>query len=132
MANIYRLDSELSTTILEVGSCNGPYFSLDGGTFYFADSPRRRIYSYDYDVATGRLANRRVFADTNQFNSPPDGATVDSEGFLWSTMFTGGKIVRVDPTAKWCRPLKCQFATRSMSLLRGQTSTSSTARLDRI
>ena len=102
VANIYRLASDLSTTILEsaVGNCNGPCFSPDGRTFYFADSPRRQIYSYDYDVVTGHLANRRVFADTNQFDSPPDGATVDSEGFLWSAMVTGGKIVRFDPTGK--------------------------------
>jgi sugar lactone lactonase YvrE len=102
VANIFRLDDDLSTTVLEssVGNCNGPCFSLDGETFYFADSPRRQIYAYDYHVATGALANRRVFVDTNRLDSPPDGATIDAEGFLWSAMVTGGKIVRFDPTGK--------------------------------
>lgn len=99
---MYRLDRTLATTLLEsgIGNCNGPCFSPDGATFYFADSPRRRIYAYDYDVGTGALANRRVFADTQQFNSPPDGATVDADGCLWSAMVTGGRIVRFDPAGK--------------------------------
>jgi sugar lactone lactonase YvrE len=101
-ARMYRLGIDLVATQLEagIGNCNGPCFSPDGATFYFADSPRRQIYAYDYDPATGALANRRIFADTHQFDSPPDGATVDSEGFLWSAMVTGGKIVRFDPTGK--------------------------------
>jgi L-arabinonolactonase len=99
---MYRLDGALSATLLEsgIGNCNGPCFSPDGATFYFADSPRRQIYAYDYDPASGAVANRRVFADTQQFDSPPDGATVDSEGFLWSAMVTGGCIVRFDPVGK--------------------------------
>jgi sugar lactone lactonase YvrE len=31
---------------------------------------------------------------------PPDGATIDAEGFLWCAMGTGGKIVRFDPTGE--------------------------------
>jgi L-arabinonolactonase len=100
VATMRRLDVDLTTALLEtaIGNCNGPCFSPDGATFYFADSPRRQIYAYDYDVATGALSNRRVFADTRAFESPPDGATIDADGFLWSAMVTGGKIVRFDPS----------------------------------
>jgi sugar lactone lactonase YvrE len=107
-ATMRRLDVDLAVTLLEsaIGNCNGPCFSPDGGTFYFADSPRRQIYSYDYDAATGALSNRRVFADTRAFDSPPDGATIDSEGFLWSAMVTGGKIVRFDSSGKVARVIE--------------------------
>jgi sugar lactone lactonase YvrE len=108
---MYRLGGDLVATQLEagIGNCNGPCFSPDGATFYFSDSPRRLIYAYDYDPAGGALANRRIFADTHPFDSPPDGATVDSDGFLWSAMVTGGKIVRFDPKGKAERIIETPF-----------------------
>lgn len=38
---------------------NGPCWSPDGRTFYFADTTRKVIYAYDYYCATGKIANRR-------------------------------------------------------------------------
>jgi sugar lactone lactonase YvrE len=99
LGSLRRLDPDGKTALLEsgIGVCNGLCFSPDGRTFYFADSPRRRIYAYAYDPERGTISDRRIFADTSALNSPPDGATVDAEGFLWSAMATGGKIVRYDP-----------------------------------
>lgn len=61
---LWRLDPDLSVTRIEdaVICSNGPCWSPDGRTFYFADSFRGRIWAYDYDLGTGTVANRRDFA----------------------------------------------------------------------
>ena len=100
LSGLYRLDPDLSVTQLESGIIvsNGPCWSLDGRTLYFADSWTRRIWAYDYDIATGDLLSRRIFADfEGQLRGYPDGATVDAEGFVWSSEVYGGRLVRFAP-----------------------------------
>ena len=64
---------------------------------YFADSYKYEIYAYDYDIETGKVANRRVFVNTRELGGMPDGATVDCEGRLWSALYGGGKVVAFRP-----------------------------------
>ena len=100
LAGLYRLDPDLEVTRLEEGIVvsNGPCWSLDGRTFYFADTWARRIWAYDYDIATGDLLSRRVFADfSDHLRGFPDGATVDAEGCVWSAEVYGGRLVRFAP-----------------------------------
>ena len=98
-AKLFRLNRDLSVEVLESGiiCSNGPCWSPDGGTFYFADTPTRLISAYDYDAATGALANKRPFADTDTFDTAPDGATVDAEGHLWCAFVLSGAIGRFAP-----------------------------------
>lgn len=80
---------------------NALCFSPDGRTMYHADSLDRFIRAYDYDAAgEDPLSAPRVFADTQQFNSAPDGATVDAEGFVWVALVNIGKIARFTPAGK--------------------------------
>ena len=97
--SIYRLDPDLSLHRLKGGVivANGPCFSPDGETFYFADTGRRAILAYDYDVDTGALGPERVAVDTSPCDSGPDGGTVDSEGYLWSALVHVGRIARFAP-----------------------------------
>jgi sugar lactone lactonase YvrE len=100
LAGLYRLDPDLEVTQLEAGIVvsNGPCWSLDGETFYFADTWARRIWAYGYDTATGDLLSRRVFADfEGHLRGYPDGATVDAEGCVWSAEVYGGRLVRFAP-----------------------------------
>lgn len=100
LGSLYRLDAAHTVTRLEEGVVvsNGPCWSPDGKTFYFADSMRRRIWSYQYDIETGNLLNRRIFADfEGHLRGYPDGATVDAEGFVWSAEVYGGRLVRFAP-----------------------------------
>ena len=55
--SIYRLDTDFSLHRLKGGVivANGPCFSPDGATFYFADTRRNAIFAYDYDTATGAI-----------------------------------------------------------------------------
>ncbi|MCE7027168.1 SMP-30/gluconolactonase/LRE family protein [Jiella avicenniae] len=96
---LFRLDPDLSVHELDRGivCSNGPCFSPDGKTLYFADTGRRVIYAYDYDTATGAVRSRRVFASFEGMRGLPDGATVDAEGFVWSVEVYSGRLVRFDP-----------------------------------
>jgi L-arabinonolactonase len=95
LGRIYSLDEHQQVKQLDegFGITNGPCWSPDGRTFYFADSLPKTIYAYDYDLDTGALSNKRVFADTTPFGGIPDGATVDSAGRLWVAICGGAKIV---------------------------------------
>ncbi len=88
------------------GLTNGPCWSPDGRTFYFADSRPMEIYAYDYDVATGQVSNRRLFASTAALGGIPDGATVDSEGRVYSAICNGGVIACWDPDGRLVRTIE--------------------------
>jgi sugar lactone lactonase YvrE len=77
---------------------NGLAWSPDGATMYFADSRAKTIYAYRYDLSSGTPHDRRVFARTT--DGVPDGATVDSEGFLWSAEYGAGRINRFSPDGR--------------------------------
>lgn len=96
---LYRLNPDLTVTKLEEGIIvsNGPCWSPDGGTFYFADSWSNKISVYDYDQTTGTPSNKRTFVEFQWPDGAPDGATVDAEGCVWSAVVYAGKIVRFTP-----------------------------------
>jgi sugar lactone lactonase YvrE len=95
-AALYRFDARgLSVQETGVRIGNGLSISPDGGTLYFADSPRQFIHAYDLDQATGMLSGRRLFASVAE--GYPDGAAVDSEGCLWSARWGAGRLVRHSP-----------------------------------
>jgi len=73
---------------------NGMTWSLDGRTMHVADTRRGFIYAFDFDVATGSLGERRIFADLGAMPGGPDGAAIDAEGRMWSAQFDGGCLVR--------------------------------------
>jgi L-arabinonolactonase len=101
ICSLFSLDADLNVHKLaeRIICSNGPCWSEDGRTFYFADTGTREIFVYDYDCATGVATNRRLFASfaTLGLKGLPDGATVDSEGFLWSVSVYEGKLVRFAP-----------------------------------
>ena len=105
LGSLYRLDADLKLSKLRenVGVSNGPCFSPDGSTFYFADSPRRMIWAYDYDGATGDVSNMRTFVDLHPLDAFPDGATVDADGCLWCAFVTRGQIGRFSPEGELIR-----------------------------
>jgi D-xylonolactonase len=79
---------------------NGLGFSPDDKTLYYSDSSARKIYAYDVDAKTGKLANKRVFVQVPKTEGIPDGLTVDAAGYVWSAQWYGSQIVRYDPQGK--------------------------------
>jgi sugar lactone lactonase YvrE len=99
ICGLWRLDPDLSTTRVDEGiiCSNGPCWSPDDKTFYFADTFQEAFWAYDYDVETGTLSNKRVFATTKNDPGVADGSTVDEEGFLWNAQLISGDLVRYAP-----------------------------------
>jgi len=99
LGGLWSLGPDRRITKLDEGLIlgNGPCFSPDDRTLYHADSMRQTIYAYDYDLATGTAANRRVFFDTTEYGPIPDGATVDATGDLWVAICEGGVVLRLLP-----------------------------------
>jgi len=99
-AKLYRLDADLSLHTLDqdIIVSNGPCWSPDGQTFYFADTWSGEIWAYDYDTATGAATHRRTFASVDTSGGgAADGCTVDAEGCLWQALVYAGKLVRYTP-----------------------------------
>lgn len=95
VGSIYVFDKDQSLTVIDtgIGLSNGPCWSPDDKTFYFSDSMRHMIYTYDYDIETGKAVNRREWVNTKELGGIPDGATVDADGLLWMAICEGSKVV---------------------------------------
>lgn len=85
---------------------NGLDWSPDGSSFYFADSAPGRIYAYEFDMAAGRLAKRRVFAEIDPALGRPDGLAVDAEGFVWCAVWDGWCLHRYAPDGRLVREVR--------------------------
>jgi sugar lactone lactonase YvrE len=99
---------------------NGLAWTPDGRTMFHADTTSHRIDRYDFDAATGEVANRRnlVTFSTDKtspdYGGRPDGAAVDAEGNYWVAMFEGGRLLKLSPTGELLReiqlPVRCPTA----------------------
>ncbi len=76
---------------------NGLAWSSDNKTFYFIDSPTKKVFSFKFDIEDKSLSNRSVAVDLSKYEGNPDGMTIDSEGKLWIALFGGKKVLRCDP-----------------------------------
>jgi D-xylonolactonase len=94
---LYRLDPDGTLTMLVdgIGCSNGMAFTADRKLFYYTDSLEYEIYLFDYDMETGAIGNQRVFARFGKDDGMPDGATLDSQGRLWSALWDGSAVVRL-------------------------------------
>lgn len=77
---------------------NATCFSPDGRIAYWTDTPTRKIMQCPTDPATGLPAGEwTLFADVSEGRGYPDGAVVDSEGYLWNAKWGGSCVVRHAP-----------------------------------
>ena len=95
---LYQLDLDGTVTELlaDVTLSNGMDWSPSGDRFYFVDTPSERIDMFAYDLDTGRLDGRQVFADLKDAPGRPDGLTVDAEGGVWVALARGGVVHHYD------------------------------------
>lgn len=97
--SLYRLDPDGAMHRMDTGFhvSNGIDFSPDNRRLYFTDTGKRRIYVYDFDLESGAIENRRIFAELAEGTGTPNGLTVDAQGFVWSAHWDGWCVTRYDP-----------------------------------
>ena len=99
LGRLYRLDADGAVEVMlrDVGTSNGVAWSADRRTLYFIDTPLLRVDAFDYDDATGAIANRRTVISIPPGIGRPDGSTLDADGMLWIAMYEGWAVTRWNP-----------------------------------
>lgn len=95
---LYRVDPDGSAhrQFGEVIVTNTITLSPAQDTLYFSDT--RRFITWQFPVGKdGSLGERRVFVDHTATKSRPDGACIDSQGYMWNAIFGGSRIARISP-----------------------------------
>jgi sugar lactone lactonase YvrE len=115
---LYRIDGTGASTEWrrDLGISNTLLWSPDKSRFYFADTLKNCIWSYEYDLAAGSIRGEQPFFQGFE-RGAPDGSTIDAEGYVWNCRYGGNCIVRVAPDGKIdrvielpvSRPTNCTF-----------------------
>lgn len=127
VGSLYRLSPDCEFALQATGfiCSNGLGWSPDNRTLYFTDSVVRTIWAYEFDLSSGDLGTRRTFAKLADHDGMPDGLTVDSEGFIWSAIWDGWRLIRYAPDGTVDRevhvpvqrPTSCMFGGRDLKTL---------------
>lgn len=133
---LWRLQHGQAPTLMQDGLIvgNGIAWSPDSRTMYLADTFAGTVWASDFDLASGQVANRRVFVSTAEISAAPggerlhgvpDGATVDADGCYWVALFRGGAVAQFDPDGRLVRhvplpvrdPTICAFGGAELDIL---------------
>lgn len=98
---------------------NSICFSPDGATLYYCDSMQPRILCCDYDAASARVSNARVFATLPHPGSCADGSIIDAEGCLWNAQWGASRVVRYTPRGEIDRAVRIPAKNPSCVALGG-------------
>ncbi len=127
-ASLWRIDPDHTVTrmIDDIDIGNGLGWNDEETVFYFTDSGKATIYRFVFDIDTGTLSERSVFAGPDESRAGvPDGLAVDEEGHVWSAQWDGACVIRYAPDGSIDRivqvpahrPTSCAFGGKDGSTL---------------
>ena len=105
-----RCDAMLTPTTISNGIC----WSADGATMFYIDTALGGVDAFDFDGASGTIANRRTVVRCAEGGGHPDGMTIDRDDKLWVAMWGGSRVNRYCPesgTLLSSYPLPCAQVT---------------------
>lgn len=110
---VFRLNPDMSLDRPMSNICipNGTTWSKDDKTMFFADSPSKTIFQFDFDAATGNISNKRPFfvmPKDNRYGEKavPDGHCIDEEGYMWTALHGGHHVLRISPQGEIVAEIK--------------------------
>ncbi|WP_208985936.1 SMP-30/gluconolactonase/LRE family protein [Labrenzia sp. OB1] len=100
--SIYRYyKGELRKLFGGITITNAISFSPDGTTAYFADTESQLLQRTALDEEGWPTGEPMLFRDFSEEGFFPDGAVVDSEGFLWNAQWGAGRVARYAPDGRF-------------------------------
>ena len=106
---LYRVDGSgaASEWRRDLGISNTLLWSPDQSRFYFADTLKNCIWSYEYDLAQRSIrAERPFFQDFER--GKPDGSAMDTEGYLWNCRYGEAVSCALLQTERSTASLRCR------------------------
>ena len=100
IGKLYKVDTNKKISVIEedLGIPNTFVWSPDNKNFYFTDTLNGTILSYNFELESGELSNKKNFATFDR--GYPDGSTIDTDGCIWNCRWGGSCIVRFTPSGK--------------------------------
>lgn len=126
---LYRVsrDGDIELWRTGMGIPNTLAWSPSGHQFYFGDSQQRTLFTAAYDCHISRPGHVSpwIRLEDTWPGAVPDGSAMDSEGFLWTALWDGGRIVRHTPSGLLDRevvlpvqrPTSCAFGGANLDTL---------------
>lgn len=97
--SLYRIDAALKPEVQlkNLTISNGMAWTADQQTFYFIDTPTKKIQEFAFDPETGEIKFRRIAVEIPEGLGFPDGMCIDQEGMLWVAHYAGSGVFRWNP-----------------------------------
>ena len=100
IGKLYKVDIDMNISVVEegLGIPNTFVWNPNNTKFYFTDTLNGKILSYNFELESGELSNKKDFAQFQRGH--PDGSTIDTDGCIWNCRWGGSCIVRFTPTGE--------------------------------
>ena len=97
VGKLYKVEVNKKVTVVEedLGIPNTFVWSPNNTKFYFTDTLNGKILSYNFELESGELSNKKDFAKFERGH--PDGSTIDTDGCIWNCRWGGSCVVRFTP-----------------------------------
>lgn len=93
-AALYQLhvDGRVTQLLDKITLSNGLDWNPAGDRLYHIDTVLERVFVCSYDLDSGQIGPRQVFADLTDAPGRPDGLTVDADGGVWVAVARGAAV----------------------------------------
>jgi sugar lactone lactonase YvrE len=124
---LFRLntDGTLDRPLSDIAIPNGTTWNKSDNIMYWADSPKKTIYQFDFDASTGAITNQRPFfvmPEDNRYgkDAVPDGHCIDEQGYMWTALHGGSHVLRIDPQGHIVAEIKVPTAQPTCPCFAGE------------
>lgn len=121
-AALFRIapDGTAERKVEGLGNSNGLAWTADGTLMFHADTRPGHLYDWEFDAATGAIANRRRLATLTDAQGRPDGGATDAEGCYWSAGNSANFLNRFSPQGELLRQIELPVPGPTMPCFAGE------------